>query len=315
MRNLRYGLMAVVVVGWTWHAFPLGGAQAEASALGADACLELFVHDEQGQPVPGARVDYSFWLVDRQHTVSSSATTDADGRCLAKGRCSADVHVSVSCDGYYGSRVERYMRDFAQGAVVVGGKWQPYGARLPILLRKRMDPVSLERHYVHHGSIPATNVWIGFDMAAERFVAPYGAGVIADFEILFTWDGGARRNYRGAELSLRFPPPSGGYWFDKVIESEFKGVRFADTNATYRTGFVFFERKVGMEWKETLFPQERELVVRTRCTENEDGTLKEASYGMVSIIKFGWGNGGKGDFRIGYVRNPKPNDPNLEPKR
>lgn len=287
---------------------------ADAVLHGADACLEILVHDECGAPVPNARVEYAFWLVDRRRTFSVSDKTDSRGLCVAKGKCSADVHVSVSCDGYYESRIERYMKTFAQGQAVADGKWQPYGARLPILLRKKVNPVPLERHYIHWMAIAATNVWMGFDMAKESFVKPYGNGTVSDFEVRFDWDGEVRRKYNGSSLFIRFLPPSGGYWFKKVGESAFKGPFAADTNAVYLSSFSFREAKVGGIWREQLFPTENELVVRTRCETDEKGNLKNAFYGKISVLRFGWGDNGRGDFRISYLRNPKVNDSNLEPK-
>lgn len=285
---------------------------SDAVLRGADASLEIFVHDECGDPVPNARVEYAFWLVDRKRTVSVSAKTDSRGLCMARGKCSADVHVSVSCDGHYESRIERYMKNFAQGQAVVGGKWQPHGARLPILLRKQVNPVPLEQHYVHRMAIVATNVWMGFDMEMKAFVMPYGEGLVSDFEIKFDWNGEVRRRYMGSSLGIRFPPPSGGYWFKKMNESEFKGPFAADANAVYLSNFSFSEVKVGETWREQLFPKENELVVRTRCETDEKGNLKKACYGKISLLRFGWGDNGRGDLRLEYFRNPKVNDPNLE---
>lgn len=316
MKNVVQAVGFTVAMALSCGADAADNPLSDAVLHGADACLEILVHDERGNPVPDASVEYAFWQVNQEHTVSVSAKTDSRGVCWARGKCSADVHVSVSCDGYYGARIERYMKSFSQGQrPVVGGKWQPYGARLPILLRKQVKPIPLARHYVHQMAIVSTNAWIGFDMAKEAFVKPYGDGAVADFEVRFDWDGGTRTKYRGSSLDVRFPPPSGGYWFKKIEESEFKGPFVADTNAVYHAEFSFFEKKVGETWRECLFPRREELVLRTRCETDEDGNLKKATYGKISQLRFGWGDNGRGDLRLGYSMNPTPNDTNLEPRR
>ena len=185
------------------------------------------------------------------------------------------------------------MTSFGAKPYVAEGKWQPYGAELPITLRRIVNPIPLEKHLIFKMKIPITNSWIGFDMSTESFVAPYGDGKESDFSIRFNWDGKIRKSYNGASLDLRFPGLAGGYWHTPVVGSEFGGALSADTNANYISNFSFYEFKTNSGWKENLFPNGGELVVRTRCRLDSNGRLMEATYGQFSMLKFGWGAMGK----------------------
>lgn len=311
----KFCLAMVTIVSLCWAAYAASPQQEEVSkafAYGADAAVNVVVRDELGRPVEGAVVDYSFWLCDLKRTTSSTGITDNAGNFLAKGKCNADVHINVRKDGFYESRIERSIAGFRKTPLVENGKWQPYGAELPITLRRIVNPIPLEKHLVFKMKIPITNSWIGFDMSTESFVAPYGDGKETDFSIRFNWDGKIRKSYNGSSLDLRFPGLAGGYWHTPAIGSEFGGVLSADTNANYISNFSFYEFKTNSGWKENLFPNGGELVVRTRCRLDSDGRLMEATYGQFSMLKFGWGGDGKGDLRLAYRRNPRVNDPNLE---
>lgn len=317
MRNLRYGLMAVVVVGWTWHAFPLGGAQAEASALGADAAVNVFAHDEAGRPVTNARVRCGFWLVSEKRSPVVFGRTDETGHFLAKARCSVDVLAFVRREGFYWSSVRRRFEDTASDPKVVDGKWQPYGAELPVRMRRIGNPTSLVFHSdMRSIGLPVTNIWVGFDMKAGSLVKPFGTGNVPDLEFFFEWDGKVRRQYAGSSLRVRFPGRlSGGYWFKRERSSEYEFAMSADTNAAYQSEFSFWTRKTANGWCGQAFGTDRSLVVRTRCQTAEDGTLLSATYGQIMSCTFGWGSGGQGWVRLGYEQNPTPNDTNLESDR
>lgn len=289
---------------------------AHALTFGADAALNVFVHDENGQPVEGAKIDYAFWLMNLKQTVSKTGVTDKTGHYLAKGKCSMDVHLGVSCEGYYSSRIKRNMSSFCANPRVSNGKWQPFRAELPILLRKKKNPVALDRCDVSLLKVPVLNEWIGFDMAEGDFVQPYGVGGVTDFSIRYAWDGKVRSEYTGSQLEIKFASAkSGGYWFDKIQTSVFQGCMSADTNSVFESEFHFFEKRNGKKWTSYRFPTDKTLVVRSRCLIDDKGQLTEAYYGQVGSIEFSKSHDGSAYFRIGYTRNPQVNDPNLEPEK
>lgn len=286
----------------------------EALAQGADAALNVFVHDENGHPVEGAVINYAFWLTNLKQTIAKNGITDKSGHYLAKGKCSADVHLSVSCEGYYSSRLEKSMSSFGGDPKVSDGKWQPYGVELPIELRKIKNPIHLVgysgRSFIE---IPVTNTWIGFDMDKCDLVRPFGKGITDDFRFIFQWDGKIRGQYEGSSLSIRFAGPcAGGYWANLKSGSEFRSVYSADTNQTFVSDFAFDIKKDSEYWDAPIMGKTRSLVFRTRCKIDPDGNLKEAYYGIMNKLRFGWNSNGKGRLEISYSRNPKVNDANLE---
>lgn len=305
-------LSAIVRVECTWSA---DTALSEAFAFGADAALNVFAHDEKGLPVTNARVRCGFWFKTERQSPTVTGRTDDTGHFLAEAKCSADVLVLVRHDGFYWSSERKRFGDTIARPKVVDGKWQPYGAELPVLMRRVVNPIPLDRHFFTR-DIPMTNRWIGLDMAKGSFVKPFGDGEVKDLEFLFAWDGKIRRQYTGSALQVRFPGEcAGGYWFARVKGCEYEAARTADTNAAYLAEFAFSATKTADGWVEQLFGNEKSLVVRTRCRTDSEKRLLSAMYAQIHSLAFGWGSGGHGWIRLDYERNPAVNDTNLESDR
>ncbi len=142
----------------------------------------------------------------------------------------------------------------------------------------------------------ATNKWVGFDLVKHDFVSPYGQGKISDIEVFYDWNGVWDEKYDGLSIQIRFPAKfSGGYYMEKIPESEYIGVYTANSNATYQTEFSFSERAIRNKrgriesWKRNLFDDSKVVIVRSRCVLNDDGTLKAAHYFQLSHIRFAYG--------------------------
>lgn len=287
-----------------------------ALTQGADAALNVFVHDERGKPIPGAQVRCAFWLGRSGGGNVVYGVADQTGHFLARGRSNDDVHAKVVSEGYYASYARKVLggTSAVDGILVRDGRWQPYGEDWPILLRKIVNPVPLDscinRKEYH---ISATNAWIGFDMEKRDWVKPHGDGIQADFEINFDWDGTVRGHYTGASLDLRFPDPfSGGYWTEKTNGSDYKFAYCADTNQNFLSEFRFVVKREKQGWKRAVFGEDKLLIARTRCKVDDEGVLVAANYSQILGIDFHWGSKGKGRFFISYIRNPSVNDTNLE---
>ena len=306
------GLVAVLFS--VVHTAGADKAYIDALTFGADAAVNVLVCDEAGHPIEGANVNYAYWFRDLKHSLSVTGITDRTGHYLATGKCTADVHITVSCEGYYSTRIERYMTSFGAKPYVIDGRWQPYGAECPIMVRKIVNPIPLEYHHCCNLKMPVFNEWIGFDMAEESFLKPYGDGNVADFEVKFNWDGKVRNEYVGAKLQVHFPDDrTGGYWFNKIKTSACQNAMLADTNASYAVDFEFFKRKEFGKWVSQSFPEDKTMVVRTRCKVNDKGEILESWYGQISLLRFAISWKGYATLEIDYLRNPTANDNNLEP--
>lgn len=285
-----------------------------ALTFGADAALNVYLHDEEGNPVPNADVRCGFWLMTSKRSGAVYGKSDVSGHYMAKGKCNVDAHLAAVCNGYYESFAVRGLSKTTASPKVKDGKWQPYGWEWPVLMRRIKNPVRLDVYNsTRDYDIPATNVWVGFDMAKRDWVKPVGSGETPDFEIKFLWDGNCRLNYTGSELAIRFVgEKAGGYWFEKVEDSKFKYTYEADTNRNYESVFNFKVVRDKVNPVREVFGEDRALVVRTRCKVDEKGMLISAYYAQIMGLEFGAGSKGKGRFMIRYMRNTTENDPNLE---
>ena len=156
----------------------------------------------------------------------------------------------VEKEGYYGSKKKISYISMGKEHEVKDGKWQPYGAKEVIQLRKIRDPVSLCKLGFGAGrEIPRTNLWIGVDMAQGDFVKSHGKGERADFEVMVEWDGR--------------PPVDSGYCAAFI--------RFTDR----LTGGTVFRRC----WKVNI----RMFTMRTRITPTRYGRLR--LLGEIKIAK------------------------------
>lgn len=308
-------LMFVSAVACATDAHAADLAQANACLFGADAAVNVFAHDARGVPITNADVRCGFWFKPERQSPTVSGRTDGTGHFLAKAKCSADVLATVRCEGYYRSSVRKRFGDTAARPKVADGKWQPYGAELPVLMRKIENPIPLDGAFFTR-DIPVTNQWIGLDIQKGAFVRPFGDGDVSDIEFRFDWDGKIRRQYTGATLLVRFPGDfAGGYWSERMACSEYEFAMSADTNASYQAEFAFFEKKTAKGWVDHLFGNERSLVVRTRCRPDAEKRLLSATYAQIRSLSFGWGSRGRGWIRLDYEFNPTPNDTNLESRR
>ena len=100
---------------------------AKALAYGADAAINVFVHDEQNHPITGACVRCGFWLQTANLSPAVYGKTDNTGHFVAKAKCNDDVTIVVKCDGYYGATVRKVMTKITTDPKVINGRWHPYG--------------------------------------------------------------------------------------------------------------------------------------------------------------------------------------------
>lgn len=279
---------------------------------GAMAKFSLQVLNEQGEAVTNANVHVIFSLP--LHSVYGQ--TDTNGICVIEGKTNGNsMKIFVEKEGYYGSKKKISYISMGKEHEVKDGKWQPYGAKEVIQLRKIRDPVSLCKLGFGAGrEIPCTNLWIGVDMAQGDFVKPHGKGERADFEVMVEWDGRPPVDCGYCAAFIRFTDRlTGGYYVPKVSESEYPYVYHADKNNAYTVRQIeVVRRNKDRQGKLLSLGDDTVFVTRTRCVEDEDGKLKSACYGFVRVFSVDAGWNGKSTIRLACVFNQTPNDTNLE---
>ena len=288
----------------------------KAMQKGAMAEIRLKVVDDRGAPVTNAGVRAIMDMPSDEYSMFGK--TDTNGEYVVQGKTNGNyIKFLVDKDGYYDSYKRiTYIQMHAEHDVK-DGKWQPFGEREEIILRKSdvhaARLVALDRivDVVH------TNVWLGFDMEKMDFVKPVGIGTSIDWEINVDWDGLPAWNSKRCSAEIRFPAAlTGGYYSKNVTESRFPFPFFAITDAAYGERCIrIVDRNGDPHTTNIAFPKDESFVTRTRCLIDEKGAIKHANYGCIRRLEIGPSRRGVALLRLSYVFNPTPNDTNLEPKR
>ena len=317
-------MIAVVIVCLARTANAVSREFENACHKGADARVGFHVVDDMGNPVPFAKVKVFFDMMDRSKGRRVIGETDTNGVFIAEAKTGGNLEIAVSCEGYYSSNDKICFIAMGREHEVKSGRWQPWGMIQRITLLPVKKPQAKVAAVPKWRMAAELNKWIGFDLMKYDFVKPYGSGNDSDMEIMFDWDGAWRqKEYNGMALKIRFRDNlSGGYYADKTPGSEYEGIYQANANGDYKREFIFSERVGGRNkegyatsYERNLFDSSKVLVVRSRCTLHEDGTLKSAHYFQLGNIMFSGDNDGRGALRFLSIYNPTPNDTNLEPKR
>lgn len=293
----------------------------EACRDGALARICFTIVDDVGSPVPDARVNVFFDMMDRSQGRRVIGTTDTNGICVAEAKTGGTLEIEVSRKGYYDTRTELCFIVMGQEHEVRDGKWQPWNMVKKLRLLPIRNPVAKVTSSPVWKTTTEYNKWVGFDLVMYDFVEPYGKGRIADMDVMFEWDGRLGKKYNGMALKVRFNGEySGGYYADRFLESGIKGIYKADVQQSYQKEFAFSETVVRNKrgWAEhlqrQLFDPTKVLVCRSRCVLNEDGTLKSALYFQIVFLQFACDSEGT-SIKFLSVYNPTPNDTNLEAKQ
>ena len=312
-------VLAVVLVSSVAMALKKDPAYLKARRNGAEAQLKVHIINDVGEAVTDANIKVFMGMNFRPKGYWINGKTDESGIFVVSGKtCGDAIEIFASKDGHYNSF--RMLRFAEMGAEheVNDGKWLPYGAVETLRLRRVHNPVVLHSFGFGAGrDVPATNTWIGVDMAFGDFVKPNGKGERADFEVMVEWDGRPPVDSNYCVAKIRFVEPfSGGYSVATIKESEYPYVYSANEKDAYNVHHVKIISR-GRDAQESVSPlcDEAVLVTRTRCVLDEGGKLKSACYGYIRIFDADASCDGKPTMRLACVFNPCPNDTNLEPKR
>ena len=305
-------IAVVCVLGSHAAVAKVSDAVFQALTKGAQTKIELHIQDDDGTPVPDAKIKAYLGMNFRPKGTWVNGITDTNGVFVLEGKtCGDEIEVFVTKTGFYGTRLVYCYAKMGEEHDVKDGKWQPYGANEKIVRRRMLKPVELDSKGKLF-DIPTTNSWIAFDVVKMDWVHPYGNGDVNDLELKFEWDGLFQNVSRFQNLQLKFPNcVDGAYTSKNATYSNFMYSYAANTNAYYTNAFEFSMKRENGRYIANKLGDDSEMLCRLRSGTNKYGKVVSCSYARFRGLDFG-GGVGKGNFYIFRDINPTPTDPNLE---
>ena len=288
----------------------------------ADFRILLHAVDETGQPVPAADIGFGWGIMDgpKPDSGHERRTADLHGIALFEGRTKFPRFVyGARCEGFYPSQgfESQHTRQDA-------GRWERWGLTIPVVLRAIRNPVPMYARVVQ-GSLPAKEIWVGYDLERGQWVTPYGQGQRSDFEFRYEGSVESNKNYDG-RLALRFPGPGNGilaHEQDPSMRSEFRMPYEAPEEGYVNTwawrNACITEKKPGAVSKyiDESFVG-RNFIFRVRSVLDEHGKVIRASYGTIRgpFIFDPRGDNANGHVKFTYYFNPdQTRNLEFDPKR
>jgi hypothetical protein len=308
MKNMNW-ILCVVFIATTGLA---AGKYGTAVTHGGKAKLSFHVLDDDGQPVDSATARVAFYFDPKKQELIIGKT-DTNGLCTVEGLTYMDVSYQIEKDGYY--RTEgRYVFGMVEPPVI-NNCWQPWDPTNTVVLKKIKNPVSM---YVKRVEVdfPIEDKPVGFDLEKGDWVSPYGKGTKSDFILTFSRTPKTSEGYR-ATLKLDFSNQKDGI---QKINSEpvsWMSLRLPhlapelgyNTNSVYEMGYKPEGGHYGFENPDG----DVNYFFRVRTVLNEQGEIKESSYGKIHGPIHVAGSGrDKARIIFQYYFNPTVNDRNLE---
>lgn len=281
---------------------------------GAEAKECFYVVDQDGRPVEGARIRGAFWTGGGMNDYEAvDGLTNTNGEYAAEGRSKYKLRYTVSKDGYYSTNGEVLYVGTRSVPAVKDGKWQPYGTRRKIVLKRIINPMQQKVFpgELHRVYIPVFKEWLGFDLEVFDWVAPYGKGCNKDVLLFFSSRKENSNNFEyHMKVSFTNQLHGGAYKLTKDTFSDFTTAYAANTNMDFEQSFSFAESsKPGSSRVWNFLRTDSYLVFRTRTKVDDQKKLLSAHYG---IISGDWTFGDKYMIISDGCFNPIPNDTNLE---
>lgn len=279
---------------------------------GAFAKVNIRVVDQDGQPVPDAKIWGGFTTGSRVDDYTLvDGLTNTNGELTVEGKCSEFLRFDVRKEGYYCTKETISFNRSKAALIVVDGKWQPYGETRTVVLKKILNPIQIGEFERCSIPIPVYDKWVGYDFEKKQWLPPYGGGKCSDVLLKFGRVLIHRQfDYKMTmEVSFTNNPYAGFYQMKEDVFSERKTAYQADPNANFSVGRSYVqERHPNAPRTDNRLDNDSYLIFRTRTRIDEKGRLISAHYG---IIRGRW-SFFSSMLSGGFLFNPTPNDTNLE---
>ncbi len=278
------------------------------------ARVTVHVIGEDGQPIPDAKVTFSFHVpLPNNPTGVIIGSTDTNGNFTAESEMSiGGLGNGITKDGYYfgGASIPTFTRH-------IGDHWQPWDQTYTTVLRKIKNPIPM--YVCSMGSdIPQVGVPCGYDLEEGDWVAPYGKGKTADFIVTLT--NRIYNAFQDFDVSAIITFPNDGDGIQEVqLPEEFANSQFKWPREAPETGY-----QTQLVIRNALFPSSQNKQPITTWKEHQTyffrvRTAKQGNQ-IVSAL-YGKINSGislepRGaklcDFGFIYYLNPTSLDRNME---
>jgi hypothetical protein len=281
---------------------------------GATSDLEIRVVDDEGTPVPDAKVSAVYYITPEKVKVKEGKT-DERGFFRARGRTIGEIHVYAKKEGYYEGHVLPEFRLLSIEEATPVRRWAMEKVPVPVRLKRIHSPT----HLVVNGGkettwrdmqYPATNAVMGFDLLAFDWCPPFGKGEYADFQI-------KREFWRAEDDWFKYWSRTviamtngmdGFYLADADPTSAFRYAYEADPHARFEKELVFeCDRRSGVVTNRAGVPRGKYLVFRTRTVTDPEGNVISAHYGIIQEKMVLLGR-----LDLTSIFNPVANDTRLE---
>ncbi len=277
--------------------------------------MRLHIVDEGNNPVEGVTVTAAFYIEDTK-TTGLTKKTGEDGIIEAKYQCNSEFKVWARKDGYYDTVLQtKEFITLSKEEATKTHRWSNGPVDIQVVIRKKRNPVELERQNRQYWPIPATNTVCSLDLETLQWCPPYGNGRHADLTLFYESEEHPEEGWYVSywrRLTLSMPDSADGFYrAKKDAGSRFYYEHMANTNAVFMKKLVLeVERKNDHMVKKILPADDEYFIFRTRTVTNNLGKVTSANYGRIGEnlnIYIG--------LSIKTWFNAEPNDTNLEDAR
>jgi hypothetical protein len=274
------------------------------------ARIEVRVVDDQGRPVDQASVGLGVTGSGKEGV--ARGLTDTNGFFRARLRMVGSLYLRVEKPGHYRTAGELWRGP-------VEGEKVPATNLHTIVLKRIIHPAPMIDREVSL-ILPAMDAPCGFDLVAGDWVAPHGAGTVADCRIIGWKDVKDARNW-DVRCQLLFTNSNGVVGFRAPgLASRAARSELIPPQAAPESGYVqFYEFRhsfhTGQGSSESA-GNEDHLVFRVRTETNAEGRVVSARVGWIEgALRLDGRNTDTMWMGFKYHLNPDPASRSLEPQR
>jgi hypothetical protein len=291
------------------------GLAPAASPFGAlfdsrSARIQVRVLDDQGQPVDKASIGIG--VTGGGDAGIARGATDTNGSFAARLRMVGSLYLRAEKPGHYRTAGELWRGP-------VEGEKVPATNLHTIVLKRIIHPAPMIDREVSL-ILPALDAPCGFDLLAGDWVAPHGAGTVADCRIIGWKDVKDPRNW-DVRCQLHFTNANGVVAFRAPgLASLAAKSDLIPPQAAPESGYVQFHEfrhsfHTGQGSSESA-GNEDHLVFRVRTETNAEGRVVSARVGWIEgALRLDGRNTDTMWMGFKYHLNPDPTSRSLEPQR